>query len=279
MKVALVTNVSHDLKTPLTSVISYIDLLKRENDLPQKAKEYVEVLDKKAGNLKHIVQDVFELAKTTSGEITIEKKNLDMNRLVVQTLSDMEDKIQRYGMDVRFLPQQQDVMICSDGNRLYRVMQNLIDNALKYALEGTRIYIRENIYLKSGTERTDIQSGLYGSVIKADSKKTMQEQKNPQKNVAEQQDPQKEVPEQKEDGSSKAKQVVVLSVTNIAKYEIDFTAEEAMERFFRGDKSRQTEGSGLGLAIAKAFTEACGGTLTIDIDGDQFRVNLSFPCI
>ena len=147
MKVALVTNVSHDLKTPLTSVISYIDLLKRENDLPQKAKEYVEILDKKAGNLKRIVQDVFELAKTTSGEITIEKKNLDMNRLVVQTLSDMEDKIQRYGMDVRFLPQQQDVMICSDGNRLYRVMQNLIDNALKYAL-GTRIYIRENIYLK-----------------------------------------------------------------------------------------------------------------------------------
>ena len=275
MKVALVTNVSHDLKTPLTSVISYIDLLKRENDLPQKAKEYVEILDKKAGNLKRIVQDVFELAKTTSGEITIEKKNLDMNRLVVQTLSDMEDKIQRYGMDVRFLPQQQDVMICSDGNRLYRVMQNLIDNALKYALEGTRIYIRENIYLKSGTERTDIQSGLYGSAIKADSKKTMQEQKN----VTEQQDPQKEVPEQKEDGSSKAKQVVVLSITNIAKYEIDFTAEEAMERFFRGDKSRQTEGSGLGLAIAKAFTEACGGTLTIDIDGDQFRVNLSFPCI
>ena len=279
MKVALVTNVSHDLKTPLTSVISYIDLLKRENDLPQKAKEYVEILDKKAGNLKRIVQDVFELAKTTSGEITIEKKNLDINRLVVQTLSDMEDKIQRYGMDVRFLPQQQDVMICSDGNRLYRVMQNLIDNALKYALEGTRIYIRENIYLKSGTERTDIQSGLYGSAIKADSKKTMQEQKNPQKNVTEQQDPQKEVPEQKEDGSSKAKQVVVLSITNIAKYEIDFTAEEAMERFFRGDKSRQTEGSGLGLAIAKAFTEACGGTLTIDIDGDQFRVNLSFPCI
>lgn len=276
MKVALVTNVSHDLKTPLTSVISYIDLLKRENDLSQKAKEYVEILDKKAGNLKRIVQDVFELAKTTSGEITIEKKNLDINRLVVQTLSDMEDKIQRYGMDVRFLPQQQDVMICSDGNRLYRVMQNLIDNALKYALEGTRIYIRENIYLKSGTERTEIQSGLHGSAIKADSKKTMQEQKNPQKNVTEQQDPQKEVPEQEEDGSSKAKQVVVLSVTNIAKYEIDFTAEEAMERFFRGDKSRQTEGSGLGLAIAKAFTEACGGTLTIDIDGDQFRVNLSF---
>ena len=205
----------------------------------------------------------------------LEKKNLDINRLVVQTLSDMEDKIQRYGMDVRFLPQQQDVMICSDGNRLYRVMQNLIDNALKYALEGTRIYIRENIYLKSGTERTEIQSGLHGSAIKADSKKTMQEQKN----VTEQQDPQKEVPEQEEDGSSKAKQVVVLSVTNIAKYEIDFTAEEAMERFFRGDKSRQTEGSGLGLAIAKAFTEACGGTLTIDIDGDQFRVNLSFPCI
>ena len=95
-------------------------------------------------------------------------------------------------------------------------MQNLIDNALKYALEGTRIYIRENIYLKSGTERTEIQSGLHGSAIKADSKKTMQEQKNPQKNVTEQPDPQKEVPEQKEDGSSKAKQVVVLSVTNLS---------------------------------------------------------------
>ena len=170
-------------------------------------------------------------------------------------------------------------MICSDGNRLYRVMQNLIDNALKYALEGTRIYIRENIYLKSGTERTEIQSGSCCSVtffcgffcsciVFFESAF-----------IAEPCSPQKEVPEQKEDGSSKAKQVVVLSVTNIAKYEIDFTAEEAMERFFRGDKSRQTEGNGLGLAIAKAFTEACGGTLTIDIDGDQFRVNLSFPCI
>lgn len=275
MKVALVTNVSHDLKTPLTSVISYIDLLKRENDLSQKAEEYVEILDKKAGNLKRIVQDVFELAKTTSGEITVEKKDLDMNRLVVQTLSDMEDKIQRYGMDVRFLPQQQDVMICSDGNRLYRVMQNLIDNALKYALEGTRIYIRENVYQRNDTEQTDRQSDLSGSAIKEDPPKTMPEQKN----VTQQEHSQEELTEQKEDGSSKAKQVVVLSITNIAKYEIDFTAEEAMERFFRGDKSRQTEGSGLGLAIAKAFTEACGGTLTIDIDGDQFRVNLSFPCI
>ena len=102
-------------------------------------------------------------------------------------------------------------MICSDGNRLYRVMQNLIDNALKYALEGTRIYIRENIYLKSGTERTEIQSGLHGSAIKADSKKTMQEQKN----VTEQQDPQKEVPEQEEDGSSKAKQVVEIGRAHV----------------------------------------------------------------
>lgn len=220
MKVELITNVSHDLKTPLTSIISYIDLIKREGDLPESIREYVDILDQKSDRLKHIVQDVFELAKTTSGEIVVEKKELNINKLLVQTVSDFEDRIKASGMEVRLQTLEKEVIIFSDGARIYRVLQNLIDNALKYAMPGTRIYIREEM------QPSDI---------------------------------------------------VAVTITNISSYEIDFSSEEAMERFFRGDKSRQTEGSGLGLAIARGFTVACGGDFDIQIDGDQFKVGVAFP--
>ena len=138
-KIELITNVSHDLKTPLTSIISYIDLLSRENLEPQ-AREYVGILQKKSERLKHIVSDVFELAKTTSGEITVEHERLDLTRLSNQTLAEMEDKISAAGLVVKTDICEPPVEVISDGKRLYRVIQNLMDNALKYSLKGTRIY-------------------------------------------------------------------------------------------------------------------------------------------
>ena len=218
MKIELVTNVSHDLKTPLTSIISYVELLSKE-ELPPAAQDYVKVLKAKSERLKNIVADVFELAKTTSGEITIEHERLDLTKLSWQTIGEMEDRIAETGLDLRAKICDPPVTVVSDGKRLYRVIQNLLDNALKYSLSGTRVYYTLE---KSGN-------------------------------------------------------TAVITIKNISAYEIDFTAEEILERFTRGDKSRTTEGSGLGLSIAQGFTLACGGTFALNIDGDMFKVTLTFP--
>ena len=142
MKIDLVTNVSHDLKTPLTSIISYIDLLGSEEMSPE-ARDYVKILDEKSARLKVIVSDLFDLAKATSGT-DVAKEKLDMVILTQQVIGDMGDKIEKYGRDVRTELKTDSAPIEGDGKRLYRVMQNLIDNALKYSLEGTRIYITVN---------------------------------------------------------------------------------------------------------------------------------------
>lgn len=218
MKIELVTNVSHDLKTPLTSIISYVELLSKE-ELPPVAQDYVKVLQTKSERLKNIVSDVFELAKTTSGEISVEKERLDLTKLSWQTLGEMEDKITNAGLELRAKICDPPVTVISDGKRLYRILQNLLDNAVKYSLNGTRVYYTLN--------RLD--------------------------------------------------QKAVITIKNISACEMDFTPDEILERFSRGDKSRTTEGSGLGLSIAQGFTLACGGKFNVDIDGDMFKVTLEFP--
>ncbi len=139
MKIELVTNVSHDLKTPLTSIISYIDLLKAE-DLPDEAMDYVKILEQKADKLKNIVADVFSLAKATSG-VDIDMEKLDAVILLNQALADAGDKIEKSGRQIRINIEPESAMITADGNKLYRVFQNLIDNALNYSMEGTRIFV------------------------------------------------------------------------------------------------------------------------------------------
>lgn len=166
-----------------------------------------------------MVFDVFELAKTASGELVIKKTNLSLNKLIVQTLTDMDDAVQKSGLDIKLKMPEKDIFINSDGSRLYRVIQNIIGNALKYSLKGTRIFITET------TEESTVK----------------------------------------------------LILKNTSSYEMDFTEEEILERFSRGDKARNTEGNGLGLSIAKEFTNACGGTFKIKIDGDQFNVIIVFP--
>lgn len=217
-KIELVTNVSHDLKTPLTSIISYIDLLKRLHNLPEEAKDYVDILERKAERLRGIVSDVFEIAKTASGEIKIEKQVLSLNKLLTQTLISLDDKIHLSGFDVKVKLTEKEIYVNTDGQRMYRVLQNLIENALKYSLQGSRIYIEEIVQ----------------------------------------------------------ESIVMIIIKNTANYEMKFTAEDVVERFFCGDKSRNTEGSGLGLSIAQGFTIACGGTFNLEVDGDQFKVILTF---
>ncbi|MBO5164799.1 MAG: HAMP domain-containing histidine kinase [Ruminococcus sp.] len=219
MKIDLVTNVSHDLKTPLTSIISYIDLLSTE-ELPPAARDYVSIIDRKSQRLKVMVADLFDLAKATS-RTDVQLEQIDAVVLTEQVLGDLADKIERSGRDVRTDIQADSAPIMADGKRMYRVFQNVIDNALKYSLEGTRIYL---------TLRN-------------------------------------------EGGNC------IVTVKNIASYEMNFTPEEITERFTRGDESRTTEGNGLGLSIAKSFTEACGGKFSIEIDGDLFIATIKMATL
>lgn len=218
MKIQLITNVSHDLKTPLTSIIGYVDLLSKEQ-LDEPAREYVTVLSEKSDRLKHIVSDLFDLAKSTTGNIQVDLEEIDLKRLIEQTMGDLSDEIEKSGLEFKMQLPEDAVMIHSDGKKLYRVFMNLLDNALQYAMEGTRVYVTMGV--------------LEG--------------------------------------------VARVSIKNIAGYEMTFNEEEVLQRFNRGDQSRTSEGSGLGLSIAESFTHVCGGKFELVIDGDLFKVNVSFP--
>lgn len=218
MRVELITNVSHDLKTPLTSIINYADLLCDEN-LPAPAGEYALSLRKKAYRLKGMVQDVFELSKATSGNLPLEKTKLDLTKLIHQTLADMDERIQESTLTFKTNICDTPLIIEADGEKLYRIFQNLIVNALLYSLEHSRVYI--------------------------------------------------EIVKQEENAC--------VRIKNVSKQELDFDPKEIVERFVRADASRTTEGSGLGLSIAQSFTEACGGTFSIDLNADLFTAFVSFP--
>lgn len=141
MKVELVANVSHDIKTPLTSIVSYVELLKQEEDLPEHVKEYVQILGEKSERLKTMVQDVFEVSKAASHQLPVNLERLDLGKLLRQTLADMNVQILESGLAMRTTIPEEPVMIVADGQRLYRVFQNLIQNALKYSLSGSRIFL------------------------------------------------------------------------------------------------------------------------------------------
>lgn len=221
MKIDLITNVSHDLKTPLTSIISYVDLLARDDSLSPEARDYVTILNQKTERLKNTIADLFELAKSTSGEAKVILEPMDLKKLMEQTLEDMSDQIRESGFKVKFQCDAEHTKFKGDVNRMYRVVQNILENALKYSLKGTRIFA------------------------------TISNQ-----------------------GSR-----VCLTVQNTSGYEMDFTEEEIMERFYRGEKSRTSEGNGLGLSIADSFTANCRGEFKIEIDGDQFKAMILFPIL
>lgn len=144
MKIELITNVSHDLKTPLTSIIGYIDLLKKE-DMSPEAQDYVSVISQKSEHLKEMIQDLFEISKATSGNAELVLEKLDMVKLLQQTLGDMEDRIISSGRTIKTVLPEESLYISGDGKRLYRVYQNLIENALKYSMEGTRIFVEARV--------------------------------------------------------------------------------------------------------------------------------------
>ena len=218
LKTELITNVSHDIKTPLTSIINYVDLLKQEDIKDEKAKEYIEVLDNKSQRLKKLIEDLVEASKASSGNIKITKEVLNVNELLNQITGEFEDKFEKRGLKtISKLPEEK-VFIKADSRYLYRVLENVYSNVAKYAEENSRVYV--------------------DCVIENDE--------------------------------------VAIYVKNISKDELNISADELMQRFVRGDKSRNTEGSGLGLSIAKSLTELQDGTFNIYLDGDLFKVAIKF---
>ena len=218
MKTELITNVSHDIKTPLTSIINYVDLLQKPHT-EEEGKQYLEVLDRQSQRLKKLIEDLMEMSKANTGNMTVDIKPLDGEEAVNQALGEFADKLAAAQLVPVFRRPEKPVTMLADGRLLWRVLSNLLSNAVKYALPGTRLYI-------------DLMA-LEGKVV--------------------------------------------LSLKNISREELNVEADELMERFVRGDSSRNTEGSGLGLNIAKSLVELQKGSLQLLVDGDLFKVTLIFP--
>ena len=218
-KAELITNVSHDLKTPLTSIINYVDLLKKEQIDNPRVLEYIGVLDRKSQRLKKLTEDLVEASKASTGNLAVSWERLDFKQLADQALAECGDRLGAQGLTVvRALPEGP-VWVDADGRHLWRVLDNLLSNCGKYALPGTRVYVD----LRASGGRA------------------------------------------------------VLSVKNISREALDIPAERLMERFVRGDESRNASGSGLGLSIAQSLTELQHGQFSISIDGDLFKAVVSLP--
>ena len=221
LKTDLITNVSHDLKTPLTSIISYVDLLKRENIENPRVQEYITVLEQKSSRLKNLTEDLVEASKASSGNITLDLIPIHYTDILQQSLGEFEDKLAARSLQVLTTLPQEDVLILADGRQLFRVLENLLNNCCKYALLGSRVYI-------------ELQ---------------------------------------------KDEEIATFTMKNISEAPLNVSPEELTERFVRGDVSRSTEGSGLGLSIAKSLTKLMNGKMKIEIDGDLYKVSLSFPLV
>ncbi len=218
MKTELITNVSHDIKTPLTSIINYVDLLQKPHT-EEEEQQYLEVLERQSLRLKKLIDDLMDMSKASTGNMTVEITQVNAVESVNQALGEFSDKLERAQLIPVFRHEGSSMDMMADGKLVWRVLSNLLGNAVKYAMPGTRLYV-------------DLMQ-LEGKVI--------------------------------------------LSLKNISREELNVDAEELMERFVRGDDSRNTEGSGLGLNIAKSLMELQKGELQLLVDGDLFKVTLIFP--
>ncbi len=170
MKTELITNVSHDLKTPLTAIITYIDLLKEPGVTPEKQAEYLAVLQKKANRLKVLIEDLFEISKASSRAVTLHIVNVDICNLLRQAYLEQEDRISAAGLDFRFRFPEKRVILSLDSQKTYRIFDNLYTNIIKYAMKGTRVYVslteerellpRETVSREGGREREIVKIEL-----------------------------------------------------------------------------------------------------------------------
>ncbi|WP_455682343.1 sensor histidine kinase [Thomasclavelia sp.] len=218
MKNELIGNVSHDLKTPLTCIKNYIVLLQDDSLNNETRQEYLNSLNQYANRLTTLIEDLFEVSKVNSGNIQLNLMNLNIIALLEQTYTESEETLKSKNLTVIKKYAQNDIQLALDGDKTYRIFENLFTNIAKYAMVNSRVYLEVKDYSDQ----------------------------------------------------------VVIEFKNISETQMNFTADEIVERFVRGDKSRHETGSGLGLAIAKSFTEVQGGSFKIDIDGDLFKAIIYF---
>ncbi len=221
MKTELITNVSHDIKTPLTSILNYVDILKRENIADEKIAGYIDVLDRKSQRLKQLTDDLMEASKISSGNVSVDMRAMDFKELILQLTGEFDEKWKTRDLTPVLNLPEEEMRIRADGRHLSRVIENLLHNAEKYAMPGSRVYI----------------------------------------------------------GGTAADGKVAFTVKNISEHPLNISADELTERFVRGDASRTTEGSGLGLEIAKNLTSLQGGSLELYLDGDLFKVTVTFDAL
>jgi signal transduction histidine kinase len=276
LRTELISNVSHDIKTPLTSIISYTDLLKRDGLGSERAPEYLDIIDRKSQRLKKLTEDLFEAAKASSGDMKVHVEKIDLCSLLSQELVEYGDFYKERNLSVILDAPQPPVYIAADNQLLYRAIDNALANIYKYALEGSRVYIdvtrghaERHTYGSKNDARGRVHSGGVNNVamgdMRGDSQSVTQDgTQSVTQGVA-----------QQTRGNTTgivAGDTVRLEIKNISKNKLNISADELMERFTRGDESRNTEGSGLGLAIASDLTRLMGGTFNISIDGDLFKI-------
>ena len=217
-KTELITNVSHDIKTPLTSIISYTDLLAAEDLDNEKAAEYIEIISRNAARLKKLTSDIVEASKASTGNLKVTLSDCNMGVILNQALGEYDEKMRNLGLNPIITVPEDDITILADGEHTWRIIDNIMNNICKYAQPDTRVYI-------DACEEGDM---------------------------------------------------AFMSFKNISAGQLNISADELMERFVRGDASRNTEGSGLGLSIAQNLAALQGGSLDLSIDGDLFKVTVQF---
>lgn len=220
-KTELITNVSHDIKTPLTSIINYVDLIKKEDVQDETLQEYIEVLDRQSARLKKLIEDLMEASKASTGNLAVNFEKFEVGVMLTQTVGEFQEKLSASGIELVVNTPEEEIYILADARHLWRVFDNLINNICKYAQPGTRAFV-------------DV---------------------------------------------TKVNGYAIVTFKNTSKEMLNMSSEALLERFVRGDSSRNTEGSGLGLSIAQSLTELMNGRLKLDIDGDLFKVSIMFPIV
>ena len=218
-KTELITNVSHDIKTPLTSIINYVDLLEKTEIQDETQKEYLDVLKRQSARLKKLIEDLIEASKASTGNLPVNREDLEADVFLTQIAGEFEEKLAASGLELILNKPEGTVHVSADGRHLWRVVDNLMNNICKYALPNSRVYVN--------LEETENE--------------------------------------------------VIMTFRNISRYPLNITSDELMERFVRGDSSRNTEGNGLGLSIASSLMELMKGQLELYVDGDLFKAVLRFP--
>lgn len=232
MKTELITNVSHDLKTPLTAIITYVNLLKEPGITEQEREEYVQVLERKSLRLKALIEDLFEVSKANSQTMKLNLMEVDVVSLMKQVKLELSEQLSDSGIDFRFQLPEKRVVLTLDSEKTYRIFENLLVNIAKYGMPGTRAYveIEETETWKESADR---------------------------------------VAEDKESRGNRGEVRIVMK--NISAAELPKDADDLTGRFVRGDQSRNTEGSGLGLAIVKSFAELQKGSFQVETEADLFK--------